>query len=181
MSSLDRLAGDLSTSSFTAPSGAIFGHARKRSLSKPKAIVADISPASDVTISPRGPAVREGAPQFKTAGISAARMASQKQSPRPDSPDVETILAKTPRPRRRSSATFNSPLNRLRSRSHSTLGTGSTKSSTSSGQGMASESLTDVSDYGVLLQQDTVPEENIEEEGDGSESDSSIDVHTPLP
>ncbi|EMD34941.1 hypothetical protein CERSUDRAFT_116464 [Gelatoporia subvermispora B] len=167
MSTPDRTAGDFDPALFKAPSDAIFGHARKRSLSKPRSDAED-RPAT----TPSNPPVQKTVPK--------ARAAPSKPKPirRPDSPDIETIIAKTPRPRRRSSATFPSPAARLRSRSYSTLASESTKSSTSSGKGKANESLDDVSDYGVLLQE-SVPEDT--EEGDGSESDSSIDVHTPLP
>ena len=35
-----------------------------------------------------------------------------------------------------------------------------------------------ISDYGVLMEKE---DESEDEKGDGSESDSSIDIHTPLP
>lgn len=38
-----------------------------------------------------------------------------------------------------------------------------------------------ISDYGTLLSKDADSEEEKAADDDGSESDSSIDIHTPLP
>ncbi|TBU42499.1 hypothetical protein BD309DRAFT_178796 [Dichomitus squalens] len=93
---------------------------------------------------------------------------------RPDSPDVETMIQRTPRPRRKSSATFHSPM--ARARSNSSMVT------PSSWKGVTKDDDTGsvISDYGALLDKDDSMDEKLLE-GDGSESDSSIDIHTPLP
>ena len=100
---------------------------------------------------------------------------------RPGSPDIDAILAKTPRPRRASSAIFSSPSRppgslRQSKRSHSTY---SLRSETKDGKppGEDDESIFSISDYGALLEED---ESQSDGEG-GSESDSSLDIHTPLP
>ncbi|TCD63000.1 hypothetical protein EIP91_006092 [Steccherinum ochraceum] len=103
--------------------------------------------------------------------------AAQPQPQRPGSPDIDAILAKTPRPRRASSAVFASPSRSslpATRRSQSTL---SLRSEVKKGNGEDDESIFSISDYGALLEED---ESQSEGEG-GSESDSSIDIHTPLP
>ncbi|KAI0923119.1 hypothetical protein AcV5_009933 [Taiwanofungus camphoratus] len=155
-------------------------------------------------------------------------------SKRADSPDIQTILAATPRPRRKSASATIAARSRSRSSSrpshHSTLrrhvseGVNSTRarsSKISAGSRRTSEaslpkrrsrpgspselaymrnaggdddSWNDdsfVSDYGVPLDDTGTPleifdqeeEERLEREleGDGSDTDSSLDIHTPLP
>lgn len=98
-----------------------------------------------------------------------SRMAQPPQTPpksarqRPESPDVETILASTRRPRRKSSATFSPALSRTRPRA-------ATAGAPTSWRGLEGDESPDRS---------SLLEESGEE--DGSESDSSIDVSTPLP
>lgn len=100
---------------------------------------------------------------------------------RPPSPDIDSILAKTPRPRRAASTVFTSsarPAGSLRSgrRSQSTYSLRSdAKERKPSGDD--DESIFSISDYGALLEED---ESQSDGEG-GSESDSSLDIHTPLP
>ncbi|TBU26676.1 hypothetical protein BD311DRAFT_847341 [Dichomitus squalens] len=93
---------------------------------------------------------------------------------RPDSPDVETMIKRTPRPRRKSSATFHSPIARARSNSSMAM------PSSWKGVKKDDDSGSVISDYGALLDKDDSMDEK-QLEGDGSESDSSIDIHTPLP
>ena len=90
---------------------------------------------------------------------------AEDQVKRPDSPDLNTILATTPRPRRRSSAAF--PPSSLRSRASSVASPFGWKVS-EEGQDDTEQPESDP-DLGAL------------EDEDGSESDSSIDLHTPLP
>lgn len=140
----------------------------------------------------------------------SAPPAPPKELSRPDSPDIETIMAKTPRPRRRTS-TVSPAHNHSRSlqsippsftRKHSP-GSNSYSSlslrSASSGGGALKRDLNALgggkaldddesllSDYGSILEGDS-PFEDLEslememELDGGSESDSSIDVQTPLP
>ncbi|KAI1784582.1 hypothetical protein LXA43DRAFT_954889 [Ganoderma leucocontextum] len=105
--------------------------------------------------------------------------APQRGGGRPDSPDVETMIKRTPRPRRTSSATFsNSPVARTRSTQGPTTAVPSSWRATSKKPDDDTESI--VSDYGMLLEKDASMDQKLLE-GDGSESDSSIDIHTPLP
>ncbi|KAL6302538.1 hypothetical protein BKA93DRAFT_387721 [Sparassis latifolia] len=102
---------------------------------------------------------------------------------RPDSPDLRTILANTPRPRRKSSASFSPASGGLHLRSRSTTNGLSRRSSIAE----QSPDNVSVSDYGALLEEaegvDTDEENRLGKvvEDGGSESDSSIDLHTPLP
>ncbi|CCM05822.1 uncharacterized protein FIBRA_08056 [Fibroporia radiculosa] len=90
---------------------------------------------------------------------------------RPDSPDLGTILANTPRPRRRSAAAV-SPANRIRSRTSSIVG------APLNWKGKIEEGSSGLeSTLGVGEDSD----DNFRLGDDGSESDSSIDLHTPLP
>ena len=99
---------------------------------------------------------------------------------RPDSPDVETMMKRTPRPRRQSSATFTSSPVPPRSRSGSAMIPSSWRGANKRpGQDHDNESIMS-EDYGTLLDKDGSMDERLLE-GDGSESDSSIDIHTPLP
>ncbi|KAH9896057.1 hypothetical protein C8Q73DRAFT_665068 [Cubamyces lactineus] len=97
---------------------------------------------------------------------------------RSDSPDVETMIARTPRPRRKSSATFNSPI--LRARSNSSMMVPSSWRGLKGKETVAGDNESVISDYGTLLKDDDSDLER-QLEGDGSESDSSLDIHTPLP
>ena len=103
---------------------------------------------------------------------------------RPDSPDVETMIKRTPRPRRISSATFQANANLPIARKRSATGSGVSVPSSWRGpgkrQGLDEDNESFVSDYGTLLDKDASMDEKLLE-GDGSESDSSIDIHTPLP
>ncbi|KAM5541517.1 hypothetical protein V8D89_004707 [Ganoderma adspersum] len=103
---------------------------------------------------------------------------------RPDSPDVETMIKRTPRPRRISSATFqantNSPVARTRSATGSGVLVPSSWRGAAKRQGLDDDNESIASDYGTLLDKDASMDEKMLE-GDGSESDSSIDIHTPLP
>ena len=90
------------------------------------------------------------------------------------------MIARTPRPRRKSSATFNSPIMRARSNSGMAV-----PSSWKGLKGKEKDKVADdnesvMSDYGTLLKDDDSDMER-QLEGEGSESDSSIDIHTPLP
>lgn len=87
------------------------------------------------------------------------------QVKRSDSPDLNTILANTPRPRRRSSAAF--PPASLRSRASSVA--------SPFGWRVPGE------DQDEAEQPDSDDDLRALEGEDGSESDSSIDLHTPLP
>lgn len=117
-------------------------------------------------------------PSSSTPSRLRSASAAQVQE-RPGSPDIETILAKTPRPRRASSAVFSSP---SRTSLRSDKPSQSSLSLRSDGKdkkptGEDDDSIFSISDYGVLLEED---ESQSDGEG-GSESDSSIDIHTPLP
>ncbi|THH31195.1 hypothetical protein EUX98_g2963 [Antrodiella citrinella] len=107
---------------------------------------------------------------------SSAAQVQEKVPERPGSPDIEAILAKTPRPRKTS--TVSPPRSLLRSgqRSQSTL---SLRLNAKERKSVAEddESIFSISDYGMLLEED----ESQSDEAGGSESDSSIDIHTPLP
>ncbi|KAI0071250.1 hypothetical protein K474DRAFT_1669190 [Panus rudis PR-1116 ss-1] len=105
------------------------------------------------------------------------RVASASAVKRPDSPDIETILAKTPRPRRSTSALFSSPTSTSKAggtRSRSTLSLRAAIKSEKSQNG----------DTDSILDEDLLEKLENDSESDGvggSESDSSIDIHTPLP
>ncbi|KAH9932843.1 hypothetical protein B0H21DRAFT_90528 [Amylocystis lapponica] len=158
---------------------AIFGSAspRRRALSNPRPLLEEVSIVMPKSTAPRAPPVTPPRKPIQAANL-------EKRSA---SPDLATMIAKTPRPRRRSLATT-SPASRLLSRS------GSANAVPSSWKKKASVRRDDVSvnvDYGTVLRGDlfTNPEVDLDEEdhlnneldGDGSESDSSIDLHTPLP
>ncbi|KII91466.1 hypothetical protein PLICRDRAFT_508762 [Plicaturopsis crispa FD-325 SS-3] len=125
-------------------------------------------------------------------------------APRPDSPDISTILATTPRPRRTSST----PGSRSRSRPRTSMrrrvsegvsrpdsGISVRVSRPPGGRGRAEspvllaymrnenwEEGRFVSDYGVPLEDGEKGAGTLEVcEDDGSDSDSSLDLHTPLP
>ncbi|KAH9921803.1 uncharacterized protein B0H18DRAFT_1121259 [Fomitopsis serialis] len=107
-----------------------------------------------------------------------------------ESPDIDQILAKTPRPRRKSSGCPSRSVSRTRARSlrrHVSDGT----TLVSSRSRKTSEDDSFVEDYGSLLDATGTPVDivDVEEEekldraldGEGSDSDSDIDIHTPLP
>ncbi|KAI8976331.1 hypothetical protein BD414DRAFT_165415 [Trametes punicea] len=113
----------------------------------------------------------------------AAAMSNERSrgapSKRADSPDVETMIARTPRPRRKPSATFHSPI--LRAKSNPAMVVPSSwKGLKSKDRVVAGDDESVISDYGTLLKDDDSDLER-QLEGEGSESDSSIDIHTPLP
>lgn len=112
------------------------------------------------------------------------------EPPRPDSPDLETILARTPRPRRASLAFYSPSAPRLRTRSltASTLSNDivNKKSNLNNGPPIiksrsSKTSLEDVDEDANQLDSDDGIDLDKQVDGDGSESDSSIDIHTPLP
>ena len=94
------------------------------------------------------------------------------------------MIKRTPRPRRISSATFQANANLPIARKRSATGSGVSVPSSWRGpgkrQGLDEDNESFVSDYGTLLDKDASMDEKLLE-GDGSESDSSIDIHTPLP
>lgn len=96
--------------------------------------------------------------------------ASQK---RPDSPDIETYLKRTPRPRRSSSAVFaGAPSLKGGSRSQSTTSLRSAAKKDQLKSGVPD-------DYSSLLGK--LEDDSDSDNDGGSETDSSIDVTTPLP
>ena len=125
-----------------------------------------------------------------------------------ESPDIQSILAKTPRPRRKSSGCASRSVSRTRARSlrrHVSDGTTLVSSrSRRQAEGMrgrpslpvrlgSDEPAEDsfVEDYGTPLDATGTPMDvvDVEEEerlvraldGEGSDSDSDLDIHTPLP
>ncbi|CAL1715931.1 unnamed protein product [Somion occarium] len=116
--------------------------------------------------------------QQRTVTPTRSRTASASQVKRPDSPDIDTILKKTPRPRRSSSSVFPaaSLATKGRSRSQSTL---SLRSAAKKDKLPFGDTDSVLDDYNTLLEklENDSDSDNVE----GSESDSSIDVHTPLP
>ncbi|KAI0364879.1 hypothetical protein BV20DRAFT_813615 [Pilatotrama ljubarskyi] len=122
-------------------------------------------------LSPKSPSTR------RTVAPAGARTRAAK---RPDSPDVETMIARTPRPRRKSSATFNPPLTRPRSNSNMVPSSWKGGIKAKEKEKVADDNESVISDYGTLLKDDDSDMERMLE-GEGSESDSSIDIHTPLP
>ncbi|KAI0938005.1 hypothetical protein AcV7_003319 [Taiwanofungus camphoratus] len=159
---------------------AIFGSAapRKRTPSNPQPLV----PVGPTSAQPRTSQDSTLEASFKSRTSTGGPVTDIQ---RPDSPDVGTILANTSRPRRRSSAGIASSALRLRSQTHSSTSPSSWKGKVDTDHG----GTPSISDYGVLLehndetQVDSEDESRLEGEleGDGSESDSSIDIHTPLP
>ncbi|KAJ3535990.1 hypothetical protein NM688_g6898 [Phlebia brevispora] len=117
-------------------------------------------------------------------GTARQRSISKLKSPsRRDSPTLpwrtnsqrsmrETILANTPKPRRSSSTFLSSP-----TRNPSTHSLDKSPKFDDNEDIIDDRSFASVSDYGNLLDDiDSGPEDD-----DGSETDSSIDIHTPLP
>ena len=98
----------------------------------------------------------------------------------PDSPDVETMIKRTPRPRRISLATFhsNSPVARTRLATGSGVSVPSSWRGPGKAQGRDDDYESFVSNYGTLLDKDTSMDEKLLE-GDGSESDSTNSPSAP--
>ncbi|KAI0641658.1 hypothetical protein C8Q79DRAFT_284928 [Trametes meyenii] len=167
-----------------AVSEAVFGSApRPRRPSTPKSPPSTLSTTASQTSTPaKKDKALPPVPGAKSPPRGDATPGRIRAGRRPDSPDVETMIARTPRPRRKSSATFTSPM--LRGRVNSPMvvptswkGIGG-KEKEKGKAGDDAESV--ISDYGMLLHdEDSDMERQLE--GDGSESDSSIDIHTPLP
>ncbi|KAF8901944.1 hypothetical protein CPB85DRAFT_1457805 [Mucidula mucida] len=93
------------------------------------------------------------------------------------SPEITDIISRTPRPRRSASTTFSArststsrPPSSTRRRASSPIGLAYDRSSTFTAASTWEDSFID--DYGELERQ---------LEGEGSDSDSSLDLHTPLP
>ncbi|EKM58453.1 uncharacterized protein PHACADRAFT_252784 [Phanerochaete carnosa HHB-10118-sp] len=134
---------------------AVFGSARKRSLSKSK----EPSRRDSQTL-PWKTSMRH--PNARKESIDVNSSSPPSQPSRSESPDIDTILAKTPRPRRTSSVgLFLSPHSR------------NNASPTARQDGLPEQSLSSI--YSSLFGDES------DGEGGGSESDSSIDIHTPLP
>ncbi|KAI0764230.1 hypothetical protein BD413DRAFT_196757 [Trametes elegans] len=176
----DELASALSPKS-PAVADAVFGSApRPRRPSTPK------SPLGGSSSQLSTPAKKDKAlPPVPAQAASGARAKSgatplrARPARRPDSPDVETMIARTPRPRGKSSVTFNPPPAHGRKPSAMAIPSSwkGIKAGEKAGDG-DTESI--ISDYGTLLKDDDSEMERMLE-GEGSESDSSIDIHTPLP
>ncbi|KAI0357234.1 hypothetical protein OH77DRAFT_145958 [Trametes cingulata] len=169
-----------------SPADAVFGSfSRTRKPSNPKSPSANLPATTGSGSQPSTPAKKDKAlppvpgprsPPRQTAPAAPAS-ARSRAAKRPDSPDVETMIARTPRPRRKSSATFSSPL--VRARSNSNMVPSSWRGLKGK-EKVADDNESVISDYGTLLKDDDSDMERMLE-GDGSESDSSIDIHTPLP
>ncbi|KAH9929445.1 uncharacterized protein B0H18DRAFT_211913 [Fomitopsis serialis] len=144
-------------------SGAIFGSSRPRAR----------TPSNPKPISPSQPAASPDHPmQTRVRKLSEAKKTPARrqasvgdQVNRPDSPDLDTILANTPRPRRRSSVAV-SP--------------STTRSRTSSVASPFGWRVSGTDQDGTELRGSDDDLRGLEGD-DGSESDSSIDLHTPLP
>ncbi|TFK84671.1 hypothetical protein K466DRAFT_217006 [Polyporus arcularius HHB13444] len=171
----------------TSPSmaNAVFGSARPRRPSTPKSPPAELSQSSQPRSQPQTP-VRKDRPLPPIPGPAQVRSPRTtrtglppraRPAQRPDSPDVETMIARTPRPRRKSSATFNPPL--ARTRSNSSMAVPSSWKGAAKSKEEDNDSI--ISDYGALVEKEDESEDEKEGNGGGSESDSSIDIHTPLP
>ncbi|KAI0667523.1 hypothetical protein C8Q78DRAFT_385790 [Trametes maxima] len=179
----DKLATILSSKS-PAVSEAVFGSApRPRRPSTPKSPPSTLPTAASQTSTPaKKDKILPPVPGAKSPPRSTATPGRIRAGRRPDSPDVETMIARTPRPRRKSSATFTSPISRGRANSSMVVPTSwkgiGGKEKDRGKAGDDAESM--ISDYGMLLHDDDSDMER-QLEGDGSESDSSIDIHTPLP
>lgn len=137
--------------------GAVFGSARLRSLSKSK----DSSRRDSPTLPWQS---SKSAASSTSGAVQATESRATPPIERPDSPDISVILAKTPRPRKSTSSLFSASSLSSQSRS-STKKTPKTP--------IDDESL--ISDFGTLLELESDFEDG------GSASDSSLDIHTPLP
>ncbi|KAI0665317.1 hypothetical protein C8Q78DRAFT_1084102 [Trametes maxima] len=114
----DKLATILSSKS-PAVSEAVFGSApRPRRPSTPKSPPSTLPTAASQTSTPaKKDKILPPVPGAKSPPRSTATPGRIRAGRRPDSPDVETMIARTPRPRRKSSATFTSPISRGRANS----------------------------------------------------------------
>lgn len=135
---------------------ALFGSARQR-------VVDKVKTAASRRDSPTLP-WRSTDSRSKSGQTSKDTGPARRPPLRSSSPDIQTILATTPRPRKNSSAA----LPASRSSSYSSPSKLSPKSSRED---------TLVSEFGSLLELDS----DLENGDGGSESDSSLDIHTPLP
>ncbi|KAH9938815.1 uncharacterized protein BXZ73DRAFT_44548 [Epithele typhae] len=169
------------------PHGATFGSAprpRRPSEARPLPPSAPNSqPGTPNRINKALPAVPQSS---KKPNAAATRSKTSFPTRRPTSPDVETMIAKTPRPRRQSSATFHQlPGGGIGMASGTRSRTNSSAVVPSSWRGAKTNPKQDT---GAPLEEsepvgsDLLEKaEESEEEDGGSESDSSIDIHTPLP
>lgn len=158
-------------------SDAIFGSSpRHRALD-------DVKQSSSRRDSPTLPwrRVSAGSAQAGTASTpprKPRRVASTSAVKRPDSPDIDTILAKTPRPRRSASSLFPSPA------STSKVEGGARFRSTFSLRAVIKAEKSQDGDIESIIDEDLLEKLENDSESDGgggSESDSSIDIHTSLP
>ncbi|KAI0820891.1 hypothetical protein BC628DRAFT_1422555 [Trametes gibbosa] len=162
---------------------AVFGSApRPRRPSTPRSPPAGLSSPSLISTPTKKdkvlPPVPSSAPTRSFSKITGTPSRSR-PGRRPDSPDVEAMIARTPRPRRKSSATFTSPI--LRARSNSSMAVPSSWKGLKEKEKEAARERV-VSDYDTLLKdEESLSDMERQLEGDGSESDSSLDIHTPLP
>ena len=136
---------------------AVFGSARQRAFDKVKAS----SSRRDSPTLPWG-----NRSSRSNAKKQPAQEPQNEPVRRPDSPDINTILATTPRPRKISTSA-------ARPGSHAPQA--HTASPGTSRIGLPEDSKT--SSFETLLELDS----DLENEDGGSESDSSLDLHTPLP
>ncbi|KIP10438.1 hypothetical protein PHLGIDRAFT_33836, partial [Phlebiopsis gigantea 11061_1 CR5-6] len=136
---------------------AVFGSARKRSITKPK----EPSRRDSQTL----PWTATSPRSSKTNSMDLNKRLPE--PPRSTSPDIEAILAKTPRPHRKKSASvFSVHL--------SEQAKGATRSS---------PKIDDHPEHSLSSIYSSLHDDHDElnAEGSGSESDSSLDIHTPLP
>ncbi|PCH43215.1 hypothetical protein WOLCODRAFT_138243 [Wolfiporia cocos MD-104 SS10] len=126
--------------------------------------------------------ILEDFPLTPTTTPTIAGAAAAAHVRRPGSPDVSTMLAKTPRPRRRSAAAF--PPSAF-GRSRTSLPMARSKSlrgERTAGMGTDGDSpFSDHSFIAGIKELDAEDELRLDDGDGGSESDSSIDLHTPLP
>ncbi|PSS34049.1 hypothetical protein PHLCEN_2v1953 [Hermanssonia centrifuga] len=146
---------------------ALFGSARQRSLDKVKA---SSSRRDSPTLPWRNPSVRSTAREPKRAD----RPSDTTFPPRSNSPDIDAIIAKTPRPRRSSTSVLSTPS--PASRSLTSLGVRNRSPQNIGAKKVARDETSLISDFGALLEADSDLEDD-----NGSETDSSLDIHTPLP
>ncbi|THH00085.1 hypothetical protein EW026_g2379 [Hermanssonia centrifuga] len=146
---------------------ALFGSARQRSLDKVKA---SSSRRDSPTLPWRNPSVRSTAREPKRAD----RPSDTTFPPRSNSPDIDAIIAKTPRPRRSSTSVLSTPS--PASRSLTSLGVRNRSPRNIGAKKDARDEPSLISDFGALLEADSDLEDD-----NGSETDSSLDIHTPLP
>ncbi|GJE96236.1 hypothetical protein PsYK624_124300 [Phanerochaete sordida] len=139
--------------------GAVFGSARKRSLSKAK----EASQRDSQTLPWKNPMRYSNA---RKDSVDVKKSSPPSPPARSESPDIDAILARTPRPRKTSLA---GPLSPPRVRS-----TPSSRTSPQSAhKHLADQSLSSI--------RSAIFEDESDDGEGGSESDSSLDIHTPLP